>query len=59
MAGLLKSSSVKPTARSMARLGERPVPPVVVKLFRWLGSDIEFSSNRPSGYVEEESSFPE
>ena len=29
-----KSSSWKPTARSMARLGARPGPPVVVRLFR-------------------------
>src|SRR5262245_50736994 len=32
--GLSKSSSRKPTARSMARLGARPGPPVVRRLFR-------------------------
>jgi hypothetical protein len=40
--GLPKSASVKPTARSMARLGARLGPPVVVKLFRWLESTIAF-----------------
>jgi hypothetical protein len=32
--GRLKSSSWKPTARNMARLGARPIPSVVSKLLR-------------------------
>src|SRR4051812_30529502 len=32
--GLSKSASVNPTARSIARFGARPGPPVVVRLFR-------------------------
>ena len=42
--GLSKSSSGKPTPRSMARFGARPGPPVVVRLFRGLGSAIVQSS---------------
>jgi hypothetical protein len=38
--GRSKSSSVNPTARSIARFGARPVPPVVVRLVRVEPSDI-------------------
>ena len=37
--GFSKSSSVNPTARSIARLGARPGPPVVVRLVRVKPSD--------------------
>src|SRR5262249_7846797 len=40
--GRLKSSSRKPTARSMARLGARPMPPVVNRLRRVSSCDMLF-----------------
>src|SRR5581483_6971658 len=43
--GRLKSSSWKPTARSMARLGARPGPSVVRRLVRLPSDGME----RPSG----------
>jgi hypothetical protein len=40
--GLSKSASVKPTARSIARLGERCTPAVMVFECRFSGSDMMF-----------------
>src|SRR5262249_9703676 len=47
--GESKSASVNPTARSIARFGARPGPPVVVRLRRPApaGSDIAQPSHRP------------
>src|SRR5262245_19457509 len=52
--GRLKSSSRKPTPRSIARLGARPMPSVVSRLRR-LRSGMTRSKNKPK---REEGSFP-